>query len=57
MAPNSKAVSKRHRPHEKYDKKRETKKAKLVEKEAVTNHPTEEDDLGNVLALASSSSI
>ncbi|KAH0864085.1 hypothetical protein Bca4012_094221 [Brassica carinata] len=45
MAPNSKAVSKRHRPHEKYDKKRETKKAKLVEKEAVTNHPTEEDDL------------
>ncbi|CAN6902540.1 unnamed protein product [Brassica oleracea] len=46
MAPkNSKLVSKRHRPHEKFDKKRDTKKAKLVEKEVVTNHPTEDEDL------------
>lgn len=51
MAPKkSNVVSKRHRPHEKFDKKRDTKKAKLAEKAV----PTEED-LGNVLALASSS--
>nr|VDD07354.1 unnamed protein product [Brassica rapa] len=54
MAPKkSNAVSKRHRPHEKFDKKRDTKKAKLAEKKVVSNHPTEEEeDLGNVLALA-----
>nr|VDD56218.1 unnamed protein product [Brassica oleracea] len=52
MAPkNSKLVSKRHRPHEKFDKKRDTKKAKVAEKEVVPNHPTEDEDLGNVLAL------
>ncbi|XP_009110397.1 U3 small nucleolar RNA-associated protein 25 isoform X1 [Brassica rapa] len=46
MAPkNSNAVSKRHRPHEKFDKKREMKKAKLAEKEVVSNHPTDEEDL------------
>lgn len=56
MAPkNSKLVSKRHRPHEKFDKKRDTKKAKVAEKEVVPNHPTEDEDLGNVLALTSSS--
>lgn len=57
MAPKkSNAVSKRHRTHEKFDKKRETKKAKLAEKEVVSNHPTEEEeDLGIVLARASSS--
>ncbi|CAN7035232.1 unnamed protein product [Brassica rapa subsp. trilocularis] len=44
MAPKkSNAVSKRHRPHEKFDKKRDTKKAKLAEKEVVSNHPTEEE--------------
>ncbi|CAH8388937.1 unnamed protein product [Eruca vesicaria subsp. sativa] len=40
MAPNSRVVSKRHRPHEKFDKKKDTKKAKLV----VSNHPTEEEE-------------
>lgn len=46
MAPkNSKLVSKRHRPHEKFDKKRDTKKAKVAEKEVVPNHPTEDEDL------------
>ncbi|KAG5390794.1 hypothetical protein IGI04_032335 [Brassica rapa subsp. trilocularis] len=45
MAPKkSNAVSKRHRPHEKFDKKRDTKKAKLAEKEVVSNHPTEEEE-------------
>ncbi|CAG7899676.1 unnamed protein product [Brassica rapa] len=45
MAPKkSNAVSKRHRPHEKFDKKRDTKKAKLAEKKVVSNHPTEEEE-------------
>lgn len=40
MAPKkSNVVSKRHRPHEKFDKKKDTKKAKLV-----SNHPTEEEE-------------
>ncbi|KAJ0247889.1 U3 small nucleolar RNA-associated protein [Hirschfeldia incana] len=46
MAPTkSNLVSKRHRQHEKFDKKRDTKKAKFVEKAVVSNHPTEEEDL------------
>lgn len=40
MAPTkSNVLSKRHKPHEKFDKKRDTKKAKLAEKAV----PTEED--------------
>ncbi|CAH2037116.1 unnamed protein product [Thlaspi arvense] len=44
MAPNSNVVSKRHRSLEKFDKKRDTKKHKRVEKEVVSNPPTEDLD-------------
>ncbi|ESQ35029.1 hypothetical protein EUTSA_v10006892mg [Eutrema salsugineum] len=44
MAPNFNLVSKRHRPLEKFDRKRDTKKSKLVEKGLFSNPPTEDPD-------------
>ncbi|KAL1224086.1 Protein NUCLEOLAR FACTOR 1 [Cardamine amara subsp. amara] len=44
MAPTSTVFPKRHRPHDKFDKKRDTKKHKRVEKEVVSNHSEEELD-------------
>lgn len=46
MAPNSNAVSKRHRPRDKFDKKRDMKKCKRIEKAVVSEPPTE--DLGEI---------
>uniref|UniRef100_A0A1J3GHW3 Digestive organ expansion factor-like protein n=2 Tax=Noccaea caerulescens TaxID=107243 RepID=A0A1J3GHW3_NOCCA len=44
MAPNSNAVSKRYRPRDKFDKKRDMKKCKRVEKAVVSEPPTEDLD-------------
>jgi U3 small nucleolar RNA-associated protein 25 len=50
MAPNATGVLKRHRSHEKFDKKRDTKKHKHVEKTIVSNPSTDSPEESSIEA-------